>query len=152
IDRRFYRHAGSIAEIDSLAAPLADGTAIDAPGVRQLTLPLAIFCDARPGRRAFDIALDSNDRYEVLFLRARDIVGRMELGPVPEHRRKPGLTSYNMDVPPDALAGGFDTIIVSPMDGDERFAIGHLLLDGVAASQAELDRRREIRERLDSGR
>jgi hypothetical protein len=76
----------------------------------------------------------------------------MELGPVPAHRRKPGLTSYNMDVPPDALADGFDTIIVSPMDGDDRFAIGHLLLDGVAATQAELDRRREIRERLDSGR
>ena len=152
IDRRFYRHAGSITEIDSLATPMADGTAIDAPGVRQLTLPLAIFCDARPGRRAFDVALDSNDRYELLFLRGRDIVGKMELGPVPEHRRKPGLTSYNMDVPPGALAKGFDTIIVSPMDGDDRFAIGHLLLDGVAATQAELDRRREVRERLDSGR
>ena len=152
IDRRFYRHAGSITELDRLATPMADGTAIDAPGVRQLTLPLAIVCDARPGRRAFDISLDSNDRYEVLFLRGRDIVGRMELGPVPAHRRKPGLTSYNMDVPPDALADGFDTIIVSPMDGDDRFAIGHLLLDGVAATQAELDRRREIRERLDSGR
>ena len=124
------------------------GTAVEAPGVRQLTLPLAIFCDARPGRRAFDIALDSNDRYEVLFLRGRGIVGRLELGPVPEHRRKPGMTSYNMDVPPAALADGFDTIIVSPMDGDDRFAIGHLLLDGEAATQAELDRRRDVRERL----
>jgi hypothetical protein len=152
IDRRFYRHAGSITEVDSLAAPIADGTAIDAPGVRQLTLPLAIVCDARPGRRALDISLDSDDRYEVLFLRGRGIVGKMELGPVPEHRRKPGLASYNMDVPPDARANGFDTIIVSPMDGDDKFAIGHLLLDGVAATQAELDRRREVRERLDSGR
>ena len=152
IDRRFYRHEGSIAEIASLAAPMPDGTDIDAPGVRPLTLPLAVFCDARPGRRAFDIALDSNDRYEVLFLRGRGIVGRMELGPVPEHRRKPGLTSYNMDAPPAAFAGGFDTIIVSPMDGDDRFAIGHLLIDGVAATQAELDRRRDIRERLDRGR
>ena len=152
VDRRFYSHAGSITEIDSLATPMADGTAVDAPGVKLLTLPLAIFCDARPGRRFFDIALDSNDRYEVLFLRGRGIVGKLELGPVPEHRRKPGLTSYNMDVPPGALAGGFDTIIVSPMDSDDRFAIGHLLLDGVASTQPELDRRHAIREQADRAR
>jgi hypothetical protein len=69
-------------------------------------------------------------------------VDTLDVGPVPEYRRKPGLVSYTLDIPPGARRRGFDTIVVMPARGQEPYAVGHLLLEGVAAAgDAELFRR-----------
>lgn len=141
IDRRHYRHSGSIVPIDALT-PAASGEA----AVRRLDLPLAITCDDRPGRRYLDVALDSDDRYLVEFVKDNRIIAALPLGPVPAHRRTPGLAVYTENLPVAATRYGFDTIIIAPVSG-ETFAVGHLLLDGESATNAELERRVEDRDR-----
>jgi arabinofuranosyltransferase len=142
VDRRYYRHHGAVASLAELAVVRDDGTPRDGAGVRDLSaLPLAVACENRPGRRAFDVSLDSDDRYILTFLRDGARVGALELGPIPEHRRQPGLYSYTVDLPPRAREQGFDTIVVTGARGDGKYALGHLLLDGTPATDPELQRR-----------
>ncbi|HYN05972.1 MAG TPA: hypothetical protein VES67_01155 [Vicinamibacterales bacterium] len=105
------------------------GAAADEAGVRRLDLPLAIICDERPGHQQIDISVDSDDSYAIVFLRQGQNVGRIEILPVPPHRRPAGLVRYPIDLPPGAIARGFDTIVVSAAAGDDPPALGHLLVD-----------------------
>jgi arabinofuranosyltransferase len=147
VDRAFYRHGGALAPLAAFAAIVPDGTPADAPEVRRLAGPLAITCEPRPGRRHLDITLDSNDRYLLTFVLANRIVAEFELGPIPPHRRREGLAAFTEDLPLAAVREGFDTVIVAPMSGDEPYALGHLLLDGEAATGLELRRRVAERDR-----
>jgi arabinofuranosyltransferase len=147
VDRRYYRHGGSIVRLDALSLPVPDGASPDAPGVRRLEQPLAIACESKPGRRHLSIALDANDRYLVEFVRENRIVTSMELGPIPAHRRGPGLATYVENLPVAATRDGFDTIVIAPAEGDEIYAVGQLLLDGEPATDAELQRRVSERDR-----
>jgi arabinofuranosyltransferase len=145
IDRRFYRHAGAVASLEEVSAIVPSQT----PGTeaRVLDRPLAVFCEDKPGRRFIEVSLDSDDKYELLFLKQGRLVTRMELGPIPQHRRQSGLAAYTEDLPASATERGFDTIVVAPAAG-EAFAFGHLLLDGHGATDAELARRVSERDRL----
>lgn len=144
-DWRFYRYGGSIATLDALSSPKPSETAWDAPGTFVLQRPLAVTCEDRPGRRYLDASLDSNDRYVFVFVKRNRVVAELEVGPVPQHRRRPGLAWYSLNVPLRATREGFDTIVVAGGGGDELYSIGHLLLDGFPPTQDELDRR--VRER-----
>jgi hypothetical protein len=149
VDVRYYRHQGSVASLADVAAVKDDGTPRDAAGVRELSaLPLAIACESRPGRRALDVSVDSDDRYILSFLLDGARVGQIEVGPIPEYRRQPGLVGYTVDVPPRASERGFDTIVVTGARGDGKFALGHLLLDGTPATDPELQRRLAKRDAL----
>jgi arabinofuranosyltransferase len=141
IDRAFYRHAGSRMPLGALAVLRENGTPWNFEGNRILKTPLAVACDDRPGRRHLDVSLDSDDLYELIFLKKGEIVGTLRLGPIPEHRRTPGLVSHTEDLPPGARSRGFDTIVVTPVKGDGQYAIGHLLLDGFEATDALLQER-----------
>jgi len=144
IDREYYRHAGAIAALADLAVETPDGT-LAGSGRSLDEAALAVTVEPRPGRRHLDVALDSDDEYLLFFLRDGRIVSTMPLGPVPEYRRQPGLASYTMNLPPRATAEGFDTIVVTTVAG-ERFAVGHLLLDGYAPTDARLARRVYLRD------
>lgn len=129
INRPYYRHAGSIVRLREVSIVKENGAAADGAGVRRLDLPLAITCDERPGHQRIDISVDSDDSYAIIFLRDGRNVGRIDISPVPPHRRPAGLVRYPIDLPPGAIAGGFDTIVVSGAAGDDPPALGHLLLD-----------------------
>jgi arabinofuranosyltransferase len=146
IDTPYYRHAGAIVSLADMAAVKPDGLPADAPGNQKLDDGLAITCGDQKGRRYLDVSLDADDRYRVTFVRREQTVGSLELGPIPEYRRKPGLSSYTVDVPPRARELGFDTIVIAPRGGTEPYAVGHLLVDGFAATDAELQRRVAIRD------
>jgi arabinofuranosyltransferase len=146
IDRRFYRYSGAVATLDQLAAIRQPGTPGNAEGNHILSEQLAVTMPARRGRRYLDLTLDSDDRYTLTFLKSGRTLSLLELGPVPQYRRKPGLADYTVDVPPRARAQGFDTLVVSPVDGDDHFALGHLLLEGTPATDWELYRRVAIRD------
>ena len=148
INRQYYRHAGAVAALDQLGTLREAGTPADAQGNHGLTLPLAISCPPRRGRRYLDVTLDSDDRYTVTFLAGRRIVSTLELGPIPEYRRKPGLTDYTLDVPGRARATAFDTIVIAAVAGDNHYALGHLLLEGNPATDWELYRRVAMRDAL----
>ena len=98
-------------------------------------------CEVRPGRRYLEMSVDSDDTYRLSFVKDNAVVSAAQISPIPEHRRKPGLVSHIVDVPWRARESGFDTIVIMPAGGDGEFAIGHLLLDGHAATDAELQRR-----------
>jgi hypothetical protein len=76
----------------------------------------------------------------------------LDLGPVPPHRRKPGLAPYTVDVPPRARAQGFDTLVVAPVSGDDHYALGHVLLEGTPATDWELYRRVAVRDGIATAR
>ena len=148
IDRQFYRHAGSVTTLDQLSTVRQAGTPGNAEGNRILTVPLAVDCPPKRGRRYLDITLDSDDRYFITFLSGARIVSTLDLGPIPEYRRQSGLTDYTVDVPGRARRDGFDTIVVSPVAGDNHYAIGHLLIEGNPATDWELYRRVAMRDAL----
>jgi arabinofuranosyltransferase len=148
LNRQFYRHSGSIVPLGELSTIRQVGAPYDAPGNRVLVRPLAIDCPARAGRRYLDVTLDSDDRYVLTFLSGSHIVSTVELGPIPEHRRQPGLTDYTVDVPGRARSTPFDTIVVTAASGDTHNAIGHFLLEGNPATDWELYRRVAARDAL----
>jgi arabinofuranosyltransferase len=129
VDFGFYRHGGRLVAVDALAIAMPNETPWDAPGTHALDKPLAITCEDRTGRRRMDVSLDSNDRYQFVFLKKNRIVAQLELGPIPEYRRRPGLATYTETLPFGATRDGFDTVVISGMDGDQMYSIGHLLFD-----------------------
>ncbi len=141
INVAYYRHHGSLVRLDELSGVRADGTPWNAPGTRTLGLPLAVQIEDRPGRQYLDISLDADDGYRLTFLQRDTIVGEIDLGPVPEYRRKPGLASFLVEVPPRPAGKGFDTIIISSRAASEHASVGHLIVDGFPPTDAELKRR-----------
>jgi arabinofuranosyltransferase len=148
INRFYYRYNGSVASLDELNTIRDAGTPSNAEGNRTLTRPLAISCPDRSRRRYLDVTLDSDDSYQMRFLNGGATVGILDLGPVPEYRRKPGLTAYTLDVPAEASRRGFDTILLTPVKGDGHYALGHLLLEGSPATDPLLYKRVAIRDGL----
>jgi hypothetical protein len=57
-----------------------------------------------------------------------------------------------VDIPPRARAAAFDTIVVAPSAGDNHYAVGHLLVEGNAATDWELYRRVAVRDSLIAAR
>ena len=141
VDRRFYRYGGEVATLQELSQVVPEGTAWDAPGVHRFSTELAVACPDQPGRRVLDVSLDSDDRYRLTFLKKNRIVSAVVVDVVPRDRRAPGLASHLVDVPERARKQGFDTIVIVTIAGDERKAVGHLLLDGDPATAQELGRR-----------
>jgi arabinofuranosyltransferase len=152
VNAYFYRHNGSVARLEQLATVRPDGLAADADGNHGLASPLAVAVPARRHRRYLDVTLDSDDRYNLIFLQGSRIVSTLEIGPVPPHRRHPGLADYTLDIPPRARAAAFDTIVVSPAAGDSHYALGHLLVEGNPSTDWELYRRVAVRDSLIAAR
>jgi hypothetical protein len=148
VNAYYYRHAGSTATLDDLAAIRQVGSPGTMEGNRVLSVPLAVRIPPRRNRRYLDATLDSDDRYVLTFLSGTRIVSTLELGPVPAHRRQPGLADYTVDIPARARGSAFDTIVIAPAAGDEHYAIGHLLVEGHAATDWELYRRVAVRDSL----
>lgn len=141
IDRQFYKFEGSATTLESLAQVQADGTPTDAPGSRTFKTSLAVTVPDQPRRRVLDISLDSDDRYRLVFLKDNRIVSALVVDVLPRDRRVPGLVSHMVTIPERARRKGFDTIVIFSVAGDERRAVGHLLLDGDPATAIELGRR-----------
>jgi hypothetical protein len=149
IDFDRYRYGGTIRSLADLTQVKADQTSWEAPGVVSLVQgPLVIRVEDRPGRRYLDVSLDSNDEYRILFLKRYKKVAHLDVGPVPRHRRGPGLASFTVTVPARATREGFDTITVAVKTGDDRaYAVGHFLLDGYAQTDPELQQRVAARDK-----
>jgi arabinofuranosyltransferase len=141
IDRRFYKFGGEVTTLEALSDVVPDGSPWNAPGSHPFRTLLAVPCEDRPGRNVLDISLDSDDRYRLTFIKRNHIVGAVVVDVVPRDKRVPGLASHLVMIPERARRLGFDTIVVIELAGDERRAVGHLLLDGEASTALELGRR-----------
>jgi hypothetical protein len=148
VNRPYYRYNGSLVTLDEVSKVQAGGTPGDSPVNYILTKMLAISCDDLVGRRYLNVTLESDDSYRIWFVKANQVVTYLDLGPIPPHRRKPGLEDYTADVPGDAVTMGFDTIVVTPVAGDGHFALGHLLVEKFAKTDPTLYKKVAIRDGL----
>ncbi len=129
IDRTFYRFGGAVVTPNELANRRRDGTPVGDALNHPIKTSLAVAFPRIVRARRIDVSLDSDDKYFLSFFRQGRLQSTMELGPIPDYRRTPGLTDYPMDIPPRAAADGFDVILISPVGGDGRYAVGHLIVE-----------------------
>ena len=74
--------------------------------------------------KRIDVSLDGNDDYRLKYLREEHVLAEQDVARC--DRR--GLCRRVLEVPPKASSLGFDAIQVFPVQGDERYALGHLRL------------------------
>jgi arabinofuranosyltransferase len=129
IDRTYYRFGGKIVAASELASPRPEGTPAADPLNHRIDPSLAVVFPGLVRARRIDLTLDSDDKYFLSFFRTGRLQSTLELGPIPDYRRRPGLTRYPMEIPPRAAEGGFDVILISPVGGDGRYAIGQLIVE-----------------------
>lgn len=111
----------------ALAEAKAGGYRWDGPGT--VTMPpggVDIELGALRHSRRLSTSLDNNDGYRLRFLRAGEMVGQVG---IPAVNSGDGLAVQEVDVPQAAVDSGYDHVQVLPEGGDQRYAIGHLLLD-----------------------
>ncbi len=130
IDYPRYRYGAAGRPLAEVAEPKPDQTPLDAPGVIQMpSEPIVLTADGAPGRRTIEVSFDSNDTYRVIFLRQFRKVAHLDFGPIPQHRRAPGLATYKARLPEAAAREGFDTVFVTTLAGDDKaYGMGHLVI------------------------
>jgi arabinofuranosyltransferase len=75
--------------------------------------------------RAVDLSVDGNDKYNVLFARGSQVEG---FASIEKSKKGGGLAVHEVTVPESARKLGFDRIEIVPVQGDNYFSVGHLLL------------------------
>jgi hypothetical protein len=108
----------------------ADGTPWDAAGNFQFRCKpscpeLRVDLEDERKSKAIEVSADHNDRYEVVFYRQGEDVGRLalEIVDAPD-----GLKTTRHDVPLSARAAGYDSLGIRPLYGDGKYSIGHVRL------------------------
>jgi arabinofuranosyltransferase len=129
INRTYYRFGGAVLLANQLASRRPEGTPSADPLNHAITGPVAVLYPGLARARRIDVTLDSDDRYLLSFFRKGSLQSTMELGPIPEYRRKPGLSDYPLEIPPRAAREGFDVVLITPSGGDGHYAIGHLIVE-----------------------
>jgi arabinofuranosyltransferase len=105
------RGAGGVATGDSEPAPLvlsSHGAEVALGGLRR--------------EPALDVSLDGSDAYRLRYVREGWLVAEQDVGRC-EGR---GLCRHLLETPERAATLGFDAIQVLPVQGDERYCLGHL--------------------------
>ncbi len=127
IDFDAYRYPNMVyVGLDSVSEFKAAGTSPYQPGnVAFYDSGVEVDLGAPVYAAQIELSLDSNDRYQVVYL--RDGV-RLAAQAVPAAGSPPGLAVYRMDAPRRAWKRGYDAIRVFPVRGDDEYALGHLLL------------------------
>jgi hypothetical protein len=74
-----------------------------------------------------DLYLDGNDVYELTFKRARETIAT-------EKSRRSGGLKRQVTTPEDAAQGGFDTLVIRPLEGDAKYSVGNVQLGPEIAS------------------
>jgi hypothetical protein len=75
--------------------------------------------------RTIDLSVDGNDRYNVLFARGSQVEGFSSLE---KSKKGGGLAVHRIAVPEPAKTTGFDRIEIVPVQGDNYYSVGHLVL------------------------
>jgi arabinofuranosyltransferase len=126
IDYGFYRHPSELSvSILDLQQPHPRGEPYMSQG--QVAIyghrPLKISLENMPPFARFEVSLNSEADYIVVFYRNGQLVGEVRL----QQQWTGGLGIFQVEVPPSALQSGFDAISVEGVMGSEYYSIGHLI-------------------------
>ena len=91
--------AAKLTSLDAVSQPKADGTPRDAAGNQPIRTELAVTCEVRPGPPLSRDQRRLRRDLPLSFVKDNAVVSSAQIGPIPEHRRKPGLVSHVVDVP-----------------------------------------------------
>jgi arabinofuranosyltransferase len=76
--------------------------------------------------RRLEISTDANDRHRVSFLRGSTEIGASILPRVPG--APPGMHVHRIRVPLEVARSGYDRLLVTALEGDRQYSVGHVLL------------------------
>jgi len=80
--------------------------------------------DSRIKNRMFEIALDHNDEYLLVFMVGDDSVASIVVPPA--NMPTGGMAIHLLDVPEGVAVTGFDALRIYPLSGDNFYSVGHL--------------------------
>jgi hypothetical protein len=116
--------------VAQIGARRADGTAWDATGTFKIrcdpTCPeLRVDLGGERRSPSIEVSADHNDRYEMVFYRGGENVGRIAWGII---EGPDGLKNTQHDVPASAQTAGYDALGIRPLYGDGKYSVGHVRL------------------------
>ncbi|GHV55174.1 hypothetical protein FACS1894216_16840 [Synergistales bacterium] len=97
----------------------AVGNAVIVPGTT-----LTVKLNGVRFERVVEYSADSNDTYEIAFLRGGKCVAMKTRG----HLGNGGLTVTCLELRKSEVKQGYDTIVFIPTEGDNAYGVGHVLL------------------------
>ncbi|MGF1499010.1 MAG: hypothetical protein ACFB8W_19610 [Elainellaceae cyanobacterium] len=130
----------SIAAAAVAQTPKPAQTPWNAPGNRLIRVQQAIAFPPTTAA-AIDISLDSNDLYQLQFLRQGQPLGEVQLGPKPGG----GLARYRVPLPPEVANRPFDEMLIRPLEGDGFYSLGHLQVGDLTTLPPIQSRRTTLR-------
>jgi protein-S-isoprenylcysteine O-methyltransferase Ste14 len=80
-----------------------------------------------------ELSLDSNDQYQLVYLSEYEVIGQST---VPQ-RDYGGMSSFTSLLPDHIPVAGYDAIAVIPVQGDDRYSLGHIVTRSVESSSIE---------------
>lgn len=126
IDVARYRYPAQEQEsIGALSEPIAENEAWDHPRARKLGNDgVQIALNTVSHARSVELMLDGNDSYSIEWLQGPRVLARTTSSSLDI----PRLHTRQLSTPAKALADGFDSLLVRPLSGDDKYSIGHLRL------------------------
>lgn len=126
--RPLVRAAARVDARDAARAPTS-GASWNEKGTQVITCgtgcaALHVVLDTPSRARHLRVSADRADRYEATFARNGAPLATVAWGPF----RGAKLLETTLDVPPAALAAGFDQVQIRPLFGDGRYSVGRVLL------------------------
>lgn len=124
--RKSSAFAASVVQYSAISTPKKQGTPWDLGtqviGDEGLRVDLGAICH----NAQIEVSVDHNDTYELVFYRGQGAVGRLQLSP--HSGGTGGLRVETVNVPPEVISSGYDSIGVFPVSGDGLYSVGHLRL------------------------
>jgi 4-amino-4-deoxy-L-arabinose transferase-like glycosyltransferase len=113
----------------ALSTPVEDGTPWTSLDAFRFWAPLDIALGSVRHNTALSLALDHNDRYELSFWDGPQRLGRVELALAGDPPPPEGLINRHLRIPAAVAARGYDRLQLTPLSGDDRYAVAGLRLE-----------------------
>lgn len=122
--KAYLRHPLYHVAYEQVKKPVPPGTSFNHNACRLLSPGgIVIFFDRRQYHRLFEVSLDNNDVYQIIFYDDTSLVASLEKPP--SWSKQGGLAVDTVLVPEKVLLGGYDRVALKPVRGDRAYSFGH---------------------------
>ncbi|CAK0767424.1 membrane hypothetical protein [Gammaproteobacteria bacterium] len=113
--------------LNEVSQSVINGTRWNEIGLYKLQEGITIYLEGIKYNRFITLSLDHNDIYKIIYLKNNKVIAYNKVGDL--FSQKYGMITYYEAVPIIAVRTGYDMIIIKPIEGDERYSFGHLILN-----------------------